>query len=111
MPDVGSDAWIANLAARAAALDVDPAARIVVQQEIVDTAARWHVVVAGGRAEVVAGAHPSPDVSFAQDLDTASGIAGGRLSAQQAFMDGRLRVRGAMDRLVEAAGALATLGS
>lgn len=111
MPEVGSDAWITAFAERAAGVAVDPVARVVVQQELTDTGARWHLVIDGGRVTVAAGEHASPDVWFAQDAATATAVADGTLSAQQAFMDGRLRVRGELTRLPAAAGALAALGT
>jgi putative sterol carrier protein len=111
VPDVGSDGWITAFAARVADADVPGDVRIVVQQELTDSGACWHVVLDGPRASVVAGPHAAPDVTFTQDTATAAAIESGALSAQQAFMDGRLRVRGAVGRLVEASGALAALGA
>lgn len=111
MAEVGTDAWIAALARRASTVTVDGDVTLVVQQEVVDgEPRRWHVVVDGGRVDVAAGEHPSPDVTFVQDVATAAAIEAGELSAQQAFVDGRLRVRGAVGRLVDATGALAALG-
>jgi putative sterol carrier protein len=109
--DVGSDDWIAAFAERAAAVAVDDGVRIVVQQELADTGASWHVVVADGRAAVERGRHPSPDVTITEDRATAAAIGAGQLSAQQAFIDGRLRVRGSLDRLARASAALAALGA
>jgi putative sterol carrier protein len=110
MAEVGSDEWIAALAARASEAAGSPTGRLVIQQELADTGRRWHVVVADGRVEVGAGPHPEPDVIFSQDLATAAAIAAGALSAQQAFAEGRLRVRGAVGRLVESVDAFAALG-
>jgi putative sterol carrier protein len=110
MADPGSDEWVAALAARADGVAVDAGEPLVVQQEIVDTGRCWHVVVAGGALRVAAGAHPAPDVTFSQDAGTADAIASGELSAQQAFVEGRLRVRGAVGRLPETASAFAALG-
>ena len=110
MAEIGSDDWVAAFSERAAGVAVDEHVRIVVQQELSDTGAAWHVEVAGGRAVVTSGRHPSPDVTIAEDRATASAIAAGELSAQQAFVDGRLRVRGSLERLSSAAGALAALG-
>ena len=111
MTDVGSDDWIAAFAERAATVAVDEGVRIVVQQELADTGASWHVVIAGGRAMVGAGRHPSPDVTLTEDRSTAAAIGAGALSAQQAFIDGRLRVRGSLERLARASSALAALGA
>ena len=111
MADVGSDDWITAFADRVAGVAVDDPVRIVVQQELTDTGAAWHVVVADGRAVVAHGRHPAPDVTITEDRPTAAAIAAGDLSAQQAFIDGRLRVRGSLERLSSAAGALAQLGA
>jgi hypothetical protein len=111
MSDVGSDDWISAFADRAAGVTVDPEVRVVVQQELIDTGATWHVVVGDGRAAVAPGRHPTPDVTITEDRATAAAIGGGHLSAQQAFIDGRLRVRGSLDLLAHAAGALAALGA
>lgn len=110
MPEVGTDGWIRAFAARASDAPVDPSVRIVVQQELVDDEASWYVAIADGRIEVGAGRHPAPDVTFRQDRATAAAIEAGELSAQQAFMDGRLRVEGAVGRLVDATEALAAVG-
>lgn len=111
MVQVGSGEWVAAFAAAAEGVAVDPAASVVVQQELTDTGDAWHVVVAGGRVAVHPGRHPDPDVTFSQDLATATEVATGRLSAQLAFAEGRLRVRGDVARLTgPAAAALAALG-
>ena len=111
MPDVGSDEWIAAFAERASGVAVDDRVSIVVQQELADTGSSWHVVIADGRAAVHAGQHPAPDVTLTEDRSTAAAIGAGDLSAQQAFIDGRLRVRGSLERLARASSALAALGA
>jgi predicted lipid carrier protein YhbT len=110
VPPVGSDAWIEAFAARAAGST--PAAtsrRLVVQQEVTDSGAAWFVVVGDGAVVVERGHHPEPDVTFSQDAATAAAVNAGTLPAQQAFIEGRLRVRGSVERLVDAAAALAAL--
>jgi hypothetical protein len=107
---LGSEAWIAAFAGaveRAGA--VGDGDRLVVQQELTDTGAAWFVELGGGPARVVAGTHPDPDVTFRQDAATAVAVNAGELTAQEAFLDGRLRVRGAVGRLPEVAAALAAL--
>jgi putative sterol carrier protein len=108
VPEVGSDAWIAAFADAVAGAPVGPA-DLVVQQELTDTGAAWHVVLDPGGARVVTGRHPEPDVTFSQDATTARAVNRGQLSAQQAFVDGRLRVRGDVGQLSAAAAALAAL--
>lgn len=106
MPVVGSDEWIAAFEAVVADAGACDDAGLVVQQELTDTGATWHVVVSDGGARVATGRHPRPDVTFSQDLATATAINSGDLSAQQAFIDGRLRVRGDVGRLTSAVAAL-----
>jgi len=55
---------------------------------------RWHVRVDQGEVALAAGAGPEPDVRFTTDYATAAAVATGGLSAQRAFLDGRLRVGG-----------------
>jgi putative sterol carrier protein len=108
---IGSEEWVGELDAALRALEPGGAADFVVQQELSDTGSAWHVVIAGGSARAAAGRHPAPDVTLAQDTATAAAINAGTLSAQTAFIDGRLRVRGAVDRLAEVAGVLAALAA
>lgn len=84
---------------RAATADV----ALVVQQEVTggpggDTA--YHVVVDHGAVSVVPGRAPQPDVTFTEDHATAAAIGRGELSAQAAFMIGKLRVGGDLQRLL-----------
>ena len=111
MATVGSDAWIAAFAraARDRGAPVAVGEPLVVQLELTDTGAAWYVEVRGDGARVVAGRHPAPDVTFSQDAATAAAVNRGDLSAQAAFLDGRLQVRGAVGRLPAAAAALAAL--
>jgi putative sterol carrier protein len=84
---------------RAATADV----ALVVQQEVTggpdgDTA--YHVIVDHGTVSVVPGRAAQPDVTFSQDHATAAAIGRGDLSAQAAFMIGKLRVGGDLERLL-----------
>lgn len=106
MPVVGSDAWIAAFEAVVVDAGASNDEALVVQQELTDTGAAWYVVVSAGGARVAPGRHPAPDVTFSQDLATATAVNRGDLSAQQAFIDGRLRVRGDVGRLTNAVAAL-----
>jgi putative sterol carrier protein len=111
VPAIGTEAWVDQLDASLRALPSTPATDVVVQQELTDTDEAWHVVVSGGRAAARTGRHPSPDVVLTQDAATALAINAGELSAQTAFIDGRLRVRGDVGRLREIADRLSGLGS
>ncbi len=108
--EIGSDGWLAAFVdGTTGAPGAPPDPDLVVQQELTDSGAAWHVEVAGGRARVVRGRHPAPDVTISQDTATARAINHGELSAQQAFVDGRLRVRGDVGRLPDAVLGLSTL--
>jgi putative sterol carrier protein len=116
MPRIGSEEWVAELDAALRALPSGGegdapagAADLIVQQELSDTGAAWHVVVAGGEASARSGRHPDPDVTLTQETATAAAINAGTLSAQTAFIDGRLRISGAVDRLREATDVLGAL--
>lgn len=61
---------------------------------------RWHVTIADGRAALVPGAADHPDLRFTTDYATAAAIAAGTLSAQRAFVEGRLRVGGDLALLI-----------
>ncbi len=60
----------------------------------------YHVVVADGTIEVGPGPLELSDVRFVQDHETAVAVATGTLNAQDAFINGRLRITGDLDRLV-----------
>lgn len=70
----------------------------------------WHVVVAGEARSIHAGPHPSPTVAFSQDCATAAAVASGEVSAQEAFMTGRITMSGDAGALLAAAPALAAVG-
>ena len=67
------------------------------------------VEAADGRLSVHAGRAEHPDVTFTQDRATALAIHRGELSAQAAFMEGRLRLGGDLRDVIRRAGALAAL--
>ena len=78
---------------------------LVIQQTVTgvggdDAAVSWHMRIASTDADVTAGAAPSPDVTFTQDHATAVAIGTGELSAQAAFMLGKLRIGGDVSRLI-----------
>ena len=59
-----------------------------------------------GSAAVEVGAHDDAPVSFTLDYDTAAAIAKGELSAQAAFMQGRLKLGGDVSVLIRQHGAI-----
>jgi hypothetical protein len=60
----------------------------------------YHVVVDHGAVSVVPGPAAQPDVTFTVDHAAAAAIGRGDLSAQTAFMVGKLRVGGDLERLL-----------
>ena len=91
-----TDAWIALLDAVARTFSVPTDGHLVVQQIVTDAdrEVAYVVELAEGRLRVRAGRADDAHVSFVQDRATARAIARGELSAQVAFMDGRLRLGG-----------------
>ena len=69
----------------------------------------WHVAVDHGRVAVRAGRAADADIVFTQDRTTAEQISTGMVSAQAAFMLGRLRVGGDLSILLAHQDAIAGL--
>jgi putative sterol carrier protein len=107
-----SDAWLAQLEA-AARLAHPPTDVTLVVQEVVlqdrgdETA--YAIRIGGGTVEVVRGRVADADVTFTQDRATAAAIASGELSAQSAFMAGRLRMGGDLRAVLDRSQDLAAL--
>ena len=110
-----SPEWIAALdeAARASAALREAASELnlTVQQVVTDgdEEVAWYVCLRSGDVAVRPGRSGDSDVSFTQDRDTARAIADGELSAQAAFMAGRLRTGGDLTVLLAHRDALADL--
>ena len=68
----------------------------------------YHVIVEPGSARIVGpGAQTGPpDLTITTDWDTAAAIAQGKLAAQVALIEGRLRVKGNLAAVAENAGGL-----
>jgi putative sterol carrier protein len=103
-----SPEWLADLDRAAAespgltAATADVA--LVVQQNVIDGPEgdqSWHVTVDHGKVRVEPGPAAQPDVTFTQDHATAVAVGTGQLSAQAAFMLGKLRVGGTVGLLVQ----------
>lgn len=112
----GSPQWVEQLDRVAAghpglaAATVDT--HLVIGQDVTDGPQghlAWHVVLHNGSVRVHPGQAPDAHVTFRQDHATAVAIARGELSAQTAFMVGRLRVSGDVSTLIEQQDALAGL--
>jgi putative sterol carrier protein len=94
----------ADASVRKATADV----ALTVQQVVTggpDGDVSWHVAVDHGAVTVRPGITEDADVTFRQDHDTALAVAGGELSAQAAFMIGKLTVTGDVGKLIEHQGA------
>lgn len=114
-----SDEWFAEAAATLgpaageAGGTLDEGDLLVVEQRVLDGpdgVVVWHVVVAGDVRSIHPGPHASPTVAFSQDYATAAAVASGELSAQEAFMTGRITMSGDAGALLAAAPALAGVG-
>jgi putative sterol carrier protein len=96
-----SDDWLAEMASAARQSGelarVASARRLTVQQVVTggpDGVSSFFVRLADGEVQVERGIADDADVTFTQDHATAVEIGKGDLSAQAAFMSGRLRVGG-----------------
>jgi hypothetical protein len=77
---------------------------IVVQHVVgggVDGDVTYHVRLADDGVSIREGEAPDPTVVFSEDYATAAAISRGELSAQSAFITGRIKVHGDLPRLVE----------
>ncbi|MEO7428965.1 MAG: SCP2 sterol-binding domain-containing protein [Acidimicrobiales bacterium] len=112
MPEFLSDAWVADLDAAAGTTRVDAALRLVIQQIVLQDRGEeraFTIRIADGAVTVAPGRADDADVSFTQDRATATAIARGELSAQAAFIEGRLRIAGDLRKVMDRARELATL--
>jgi predicted lipid carrier protein YhbT len=106
-----TDAWLDELDDAARSATAPAMAHLVVQQVVPDGPegheVAYAVVLDEGRVRIERGRVVDPDVTFTQDRATAEAIHQGQLSAQAAFMQGRLRLggdlRAVIDRAVELA--------
>jgi len=105
MPEFLSPGWLdamSQAANGATVAVVEPG--IVVQQVVTDpgrTDVAWWIELGGGAIALHPGKTNAPTVTFTQDAETAAAINQGRLSAQAAFMTGRLQVGGDVQVLLD----------
>jgi hypothetical protein len=111
-----SPEWIEALGRAARQVNVsladDTETSIVVEQTVADpsgASVTYQLAIDHGSATVVAGRVLEPSVTLRTDRSTAEAIARGELSAQEAFVQGRLRVGGDVRALVRHAAALVQL--
>lgn len=103
-----SEEWsIHAIAALKASEDVKGAAKdveLTLQQVVTGTdggEARYWVQINDGNIDGGLGDAPAADVTITQDYETAAAITKGELNAQAAFMQGKLKVRGNMGKLLQ----------
>jgi putative sterol carrier protein len=110
-----SPAWIDVLADAAARAEAPEGVELVVQQVVAGAATdgsevAYAIRIHDGGVSVEPGRVADPDVTFTQDRATAAAIASGELSAQSAFLEGRLKVGGDLSAALGAARVLSGLG-
>ncbi|MEI7593609.1 MAG: SCP2 sterol-binding domain-containing protein [Actinomycetes bacterium] len=100
-----SSDWLAELSAEASTAKTGPLDDAFAVQQLVtggpEGDVSWTVRIGNGSFAVQAGVVEDPLVTFTQDYATAVEIHQGTLSAQAAFMTGRLRVSGNVGLLLE----------
>ena len=115
MPDYLSAEWFT---AAAALVRDDPTlrersqgVRLVLQQTVEDEAGAttWHLVLDDGTVSLRTGPAEAPDIAFRCDRATAEAVRAGEESAQTAFIQGRLRIEGPVNALLEHARVFADL--
>ena len=115
MQELFSDAWLRELeaCARRAGI-VAPGEALTVQQVVIEddgSETAYSIRIDEHGVDLSPGRVDDPDVVFTLDRPAAEAIHRGELSAQIAFMDGRLRVGGDLGRLTRDARALAGLAA
>ena len=108
MPRYLTEEWLdaaqRAVEADAALADATRDVHLTVQQVITggpDGDVAYHVAVADGTVRIVTGNAREANITFIQNWETATAVGRGELSAQGAFMTGRIRVRGDLPKLVE----------
>ncbi len=107
-----TDEWLDELDAAAREAGARPLPRLVLQQVVPDGPGgevAYAVVVEDGQLRVERGRAEHPDLVFTLDRATAEAIHHGELSAQAAFMQGRLRLGGDLRAVIDRAAELAAI--
>lgn len=65
---------------------------------------KYHFTLDGGAAQVALGEIEGPDATLTQDYATATAVDKQELNAQQAFMQGKLKISGNMMKLMQLQG-------
>lgn len=108
-----TDQWFVELDAAARGSSIDPDLRLVIQQIIPDgpdgAEVAYVMTLADGAIAVRRGRADEPDITVTQARATAEAIHRGELSAQRAFIEGRLRLGGDLRAVIERGGALVAI--
>ena len=105
-----SEAWFESIAAQAATANPPDGVDLTIEQVVVgEPTVRWQVCVAPSGVKLDLHAEAAADVRITTDRETATEIHAGRVSAQRAFLDGRLQIGGDIQLLMEHRQALADL--
>ncbi|MGH2752477.1 MAG: SCP2 sterol-binding domain-containing protein [Actinomycetota bacterium] len=67
---------------------------------------KYYFVLDNGTADVSLGEIEGPEATITQNYDTAAGLQKGEVNAQQAFMQGKLKVSGNMMKLMQLQGVI-----
>ena len=110
MTEFLSDVWFDTLEARASRAVVPAGIELTLHQTVGrDPAVSWQINIGGGAVRIERGVGHEADVHLTTDLNTALGIYRGEISAQRAFLDGRLRIDGDIATLMTHREVLETL--
>jgi len=72
----------------------------IVQFEIAGDKEFYLQIKGGKDLSITAGRHEKPDITISSDKDTMAGINAGKVNPTQAFMQGKIKVKGAMMELM-----------
>lgn len=113
MPAFLSPEWVSALDAAGRAWPAPAGVNLTVQQVVRDgpdgSETRYHLVLEAGSLRVVAGPARSPSITITQSYEVAVALSRGEINAQQALVDGQLKISGEIDLLSRHARALAAL--
>jgi putative sterol carrier protein len=70
---------------------------------------KYYFVLDGGTADVSLGEVEGAEATVTQNYDTAAGLQKGEVNAQQAFMQGKLKVSGNMMKLMQLQGVIGAI--
>lgn len=97
-----------------AVLNAAKGQNVTIQQVVTDVPDRgevkYYFKLADGQPEVGVGEIDSPEATITQSYETAVAVAKGELNAQNAFMQGKLKITGNLMKLMQLQGFFQALG-